>query len=100
MAEIDHLADVNTGPGSGWLENKKKKKSFELFSLVYSMQPKHSFTSSKMSLSGAYLFFLLPELKIYHHFISVSCLNIQSVFTYFTSFDSHNPLDREDKHFY
>lgn len=41
----------------GW-KIKKKKKIFELFSLLYSMQPKHSFTLSKMLLSGAYLFFI------------------------------------------
>lgn len=33
MAETDHLADVNTGPGSGWLVNIENKE-FELISLV------------------------------------------------------------------
>lgn len=53
-AESDHSADVNTGPGSGGLENTENKDVW-VISFV-SLQPKQSFTLSKISLSGTHLF--------------------------------------------
>lgn len=75
MVESDHLTDVNTGPGSGWLKNIENKDVW-VTSLV-SRKPEQSFTLSKIPPSGV-RFSLLSELEILSVF--VSCLRIQKCF--------------------
>lgn len=79
MGESDHLTDVNTGPGSGWLENIKNKDVW-VISLV-SLKPKQPFTLSKIPLSGACLFFFIIWIRNTPPFYICILLGYPTVFS-------------------
>lgn len=83
----------------GW--KIQKIKMFELLLLLACKQSSYFKQNLTLWYTESCFPFITSELEIYHHFISGSCLCIQSTFTCFTSPDPLNgPLHKEDKYSY